>query len=474
MTGAAAAPSFDVAVLGAGPAGLAAALRMARDGRSVVVLERSDVAGGLAGSFDVAGVRVDYGSHRLHPSCDPHLLAVLQGLLGDDLQLRRRHGRIRLAERWVGFPPRVADLLRTLPPALASRLAYDAVTAPLRTARADTFAEVVRAGLGPTMLHELYAPYVEKIWGLPPDQLDGELARRRVGARSPGALVRKVVRRGDRAGNAFYAPRRGYGQISEALAGAATTAGADIRFGADVHRVQADPHGVDVTTADGRRVRAGLVASSLPVPVLVRVSGAVVPGGDGDVPRAVRDAASALEFRALVLVYLVLDRSVYTEYDAHYFPGLDVAASRVSEPKNYRDGSDPRDVTVLCAEIPCSVGDALWLASDADLAARVVDDLGRRDLPPASPVDAVVRRVPRAYPTYTLGFASRFDVVDRWLDEQDRIVTFGRQGLYAHDNAHHAMAMGWALADCLRGDGSLDRGRWHEARERFRSHVVED
>jgi protoporphyrinogen oxidase len=466
VTGAADAPSYDVAVLGGGPAGLAAALRTARDGRSVVVLERGDALGGLAGSFEVAGVRVDYGSHRLHPSCDPRLLGVIRELLGDDLQLRRRHGRIRLAGRWVGFPPRPADLARTLPPAFTAHLAVDALAAPLRRPRADTFAEVVRAGLGPTMLRELYAPYVEKIWGLPPDALDGELARRRVGARSPGALVGKLVRRGNRAGAAFYSPRRGYGQISDALATAASAAGAEIRLGAEVRGVRPDADGVDVTIADGARVRAAIVASSVPVPVLVRAC--------ADVPVAVSEAAASLGFRALALVYVVLARSRYTEFDAHYFPGLDVAPSRVSEPKNYRHGADPPDVTVLCAEIPCSVDDPTWRSSDADLTARVVDDLTRSELPDASPVDAVVRRVPRAYPTYARGFAPRFATVDRWLDAQDRIVTFGRQGLYAHDNAHHAMATGWTLAECLRADGALDRDAWRAARARFGEHVVED
>lgn len=465
--------SFDAAVLGAGPAGLVAALRMARDGRSVVVLERGDGPGGLAGSFDVAGVRVDYGSHRLHPSCDPELLAVLRRLLGDDLQLRRRNGRVRLAGRWVGFPPRPVDLARRLPPTFAARLAYDGLTAPLRRTRADTFAEVVRAGLGPTMLEEFYAPYVRKIWGIPADRLDGELARRRVGSTSVRALARKVVRPGHRAGHAFYSPRRGYGQISEALADAANAAGAEIRFGSEVRLVGADRDGVDVVLTDGRELRAALVASSLPLPVLVRACGSD-SRVDGRVPPAVLDAASALEFRALVLVYLVLERHRFTPFDAHYFPGLDVIASRVSEPKNYRDGPDPHDVTVLCVEIPCAAGDATWSASPADLSGRVLEDLRNNDLPDAAAVDVVVRRVPRAYPTYTVGFASHFERVDRWLDGQDRIVSFGRQGLYAHDNAHHAMATGWALAHCLRVDGTLDRVRWGEARERFGAHVVED
>jgi len=89
----------DIVVLGAGPAGLAAAWRVALAGHSVTVLDRAPVVGGMAASFDVAGQRVDHGSHRLHPATDPAVLAALRELLGDDLQERPRHGRLRLADR---------------------------------------------------------------------------------------------------------------------------------------------------------------------------------------------------------------------------------------------------------------------------------------------------------------------------------------------------------------------------------------
>ena len=95
---------YDAVVLGGGPAGLAAAWYAARAGRRVALIERADHVGGLAGSFEVAGVRVDHGSHRLHERTEPELLADLQGLLGDELQHRPRDGRIRLCERWVGVP----------------------------------------------------------------------------------------------------------------------------------------------------------------------------------------------------------------------------------------------------------------------------------------------------------------------------------------------------------------------------------
>ena len=104
-------------------------------------VERADHVGGLAGSFDVAGVRVDNGSHRFHERTEPELLADLQGLLGDELQHRPRHGRIRLCERWVAFPLRPADLVTAVPPAFAARAARDLAAGPVRMRRgADSFA----------------------------------------------------------------------------------------------------------------------------------------------------------------------------------------------------------------------------------------------------------------------------------------------------------------------------------------------
>ena len=62
----------NVVILGAGPAGLGAAYKLAAANIArVTVIEKNGLVGGNAGSFELAGVHVDYGSHRLHPACDP-------------------------------------------------------------------------------------------------------------------------------------------------------------------------------------------------------------------------------------------------------------------------------------------------------------------------------------------------------------------------------------------------------------------
>lgn len=444
-------------ILGAGPAGLGAAYRLARAGREVTVLEAAPRVGGLAGSFDVAGVRVDHGSHRLHPTTPPPIMATLRELLGADLQRRPRHGRIRMARRFVRFPPDPVDLVRRLPPSLSCRLAFDLATSPARRPRADTFAEVVRASLGPTMAARFYAPYVEKLFGVAAHELSGELARRRIGASSARALVRRVLRP-ERDRGIFFYPRLGYGQIGDALADAATAAGARVVTGAHVAGVRATADGVDVRTEDAT-FTAGSVWSTLPLPVLARIASA---------PGEIAAAAARLESRPLTLAYLVLPLPQWTEFDAHYFPGSDVPMVRVSEPRNYRDSADdPSDVTVLCAELPGEVDDP---------GPRVVDALRRNALACPDPLAVEVRRVPRAYPVYRVGYEQAFDVVDAWASTLPNVVSFGRQGLFAHDNTHHALAMAWAAADACatRSGGGFDSRAWADARERFRTHVVED
>jgi protoporphyrinogen oxidase len=475
--------SVDLAVLGAGPAGLAAAWYAARAGRSVLVLERAPAVGGMAASFEVAGIRVDHGSHRLHPATAPRLLAELRDLLGDDLQTRPRHGRLRVFDRWVGFPLRAGELARVLPRPVLARIAAEAAAEPARRLAAavaarrpgatDTFATALRAGLGRTLYDGLYAPYALKLWGLPGERIAGEQARRRVTADSPWKIAGRLLgpaRSGPAGGRGrvFHYPRRGFGQLVEALADAATAAGAEIRCDTTASAVADGPTGAHVSTMDGSVIDAGHVLSTVPVPVLGRLVTPAPPAG-------VLAAAGRLRFRAMTLVYLVHGGGRWTGYDAHYLPGPQTPVTRVSEPANYRSSvDDPADRTVLCAEIPGAVGDAVWTATDAELTDLVLAGLAAAGLPPVRLVDQVVRRLPHVYPVYELGYADPLAGLDGWAAGLHRVTTLGRLGLFAHDNTHHALAMAADAVAALGPDGGRDEARWSAARARFAQHVVED
>lgn len=468
--------STDLLVLGGGPAGLAAAWRAACGGRSVTVLERAEQVGGLTRSFDVAGVRVDHGSHRLHPATPPHLLADLRTLLGDDLQTRRRNGRLRLANSWVGFPLRPTELARALPPGMLARIAAEAAAAPVRRTDQRSFAGVLRKGLGPTVYDALYAPYAEKLWGLPGDEIDADQAAKRVTADTPWKVAARMLRigRGQATGSAsgqgriFHYPRRGFGQIVEALAEAASDAGARICVGTQVVQVRASRDGVSVQTSDGQTLEARHAFSTLPLPVLARLT---IPAP----PAEVLADAGRLRFRAMVLVYVVHEGGRWTPYDAHYLPGAQTPLTRISEPANYRDsGDDPADRSVVCAELPCQVGDQTWAAADGELGDLVQDGVRRVDLPPLRRSAVELRRLPHVYPIYEIGYAEYLAACDRWVGALPNVTSFGRLGLFAHDNTHHALAMAYDAVAALGADGTFDDRAWAAARARFAAHVVED
>lgn len=466
-----------VTILGAGPAGLGAALALARQGHDVSVIEQADRVGGNAGSFELGGMRVDFGSHRFHPASHPDVLKLVRGLLGDDLLERPRHGRIRLMGRWIHFPLRPLDLALHVHPRFALGVSLDVARryADARRSAADgnaTFASVLERGLGRTICREFYFPYARKIWGLEPDEISPVQALRRVSAGSIGKLLRRLLPRSGGGGGGstkgiFYYPKDGYGQISERLADAAEAAGARIQLNASARRIHLGSSGDHVVeTTLGRRVSRH-VWSTIPVTTFVRLA-------EPAAPAAVIASARKLELRAMLLVYLIIGADRFTEFDAHYFPGADVPLTRLSEPKNYTNLGEPAGRTVLCAEIPCARGDALWETSEDELGSLVAESLVREGLPAPAPLLGVtVKRLAAAYPIYRVGYEKHFGVVDGWVSGLQGVLSFGRQGLYAHDNTHHALYMAQSAAACLRDD-AFDHAEWQRYREIFEAHVVED
>ena len=456
----------ELAIVGAGPAGLMAAWQAAEAGHEVTVYEKTNAVGGMSGSFSIAGQRVDFGSHRLHPSTPPHLLQALTSLLGEDLQTRQRNGRIRLYEKWVAFPLRTTDLIRHLPLKFSLGSAMDIVRRPFLDNTGDTFEDEVRSRLGKTVSDEFYSPYAEKLWGIHPSKIDGELARRRVSASSPLAILQRLIRSSTPTGRTFLYPRKGYGQIVEALADALVNAGGKIELNFPIEGILLNQDSCLLKSPKGERT-AEFVWTTAPLSALPKMI-------DPSPKQEIVQAASSLQIRGMLLVYLVLDQPNFTEYDAHYFPGLQTRIARLSEPKNYRDGPDPKNQTVLCAELPCWTTDEIWSATPDELGEIVKSDIVNLGLPEIHLVKTEVRRLPFVYPVFETSTRNEREMLLEWGNSLSRLLSFGRQGLIVPDNIHHTLAMGWDAAHSLKGNGTFDGSQWNEALRRFEDHVVED
>ena len=424
-----------IVVIGAGPAGLAAAWALDRSGHDVVVLDRAAAVGATAASHTVSGVRVDLGSHRLDPAMREPVRAVIDGLV--DLHARQRRDRIRLGDRWLPLPLTTAGLVRRLPASVAARTALDAAVRPFRSPRSDSLAGIARAEVGTTMWRRLHGPYAWKLWDTDPRRLAGESARHLLSAEQP---LRPPFRVRRRPPTLLY-PGRGFGALSEAMASALP----DVRLGTKVTALMEQPDRVIVGLADGRILTASHVVSTLPVGVTATWLGLAEP------------AAVQVRHRAVVLVYLTLDRRPYTTFDTHHLPERHLLATRISEPTNHRQSpDDPTDRTVLCAEIPCWSGDATWRASDDDLGLRIADDLVRCGLPDPCPVAVDTVRLPSVHPVMTPQAVDALDHAHRAVAGSRRVTALGGEGLCTSQDTHRLIDMGLQAARCVDSHDSFD------------------
>lgn len=457
-------------IVGGGPAGLAAAYRLTqRPDQRVVLLERAPVLGGLAAGFRHDAYTLDFGPHRLHPAADPEVLADLRYLLGAELETRPRRGLIRLGGRYLPYPVGPATVA-----ALGWRTAFTigcgvlAAHLARRRAAPRSYEEAIQARLGRPLYQLFYGPYAAKVWGCAGSQIAASQAERRVNQRGLADLVRLALGQGGY--RTYLYPRGGFGRIPAAYAEALRhTPTAAIRCAATVEQIawqERQIRAVRYHCATGAHdTPLHHLVWAAPLPELVRLL-------DPPPPAEVRAAAGRLRYRAVVLCYVVLAVSRVGWADTYYFPEPTFPFNRVMEQKNFSSALVPADRTVLCLDIACDPDDARYCATDADLHALVVPALQEAGLIRSDQVlEVFSRRFRHVYPVYDLDYERTLQRVQAWLATFDNLWLIGRQGLFLHDNTHHALRMGYAAADAI---AAGDRRGWPAALAAFATVRVAD
>lgn len=246
---------FRVVIIGGGIGGLTAAIRLARQGCRVTVLESRDAAGGLASGLSAEGFAFDGGPYVL---LDRPGLQWALGRLGIDADIELGLRRISHVYE-VGFdsgpPISIHDSLEQTAAAFESRWPGSAAryerfirsTAaiygrlqPMQWRSSPGVADVVRAGALrdlPFLIRSLDS--VLKSSGLPEPILQtlgiwthvaGQQPRE---APSPLALVPAAIHR-----IGAYCPAGGIAMIPRLLARVATEVGVSFRFGEAAHRIR--------------------------------------------------------------------------------------------------------------------------------------------------------------------------------------------------------------------------------------------
>ena len=106
--------SVDVAIIGAGPAGLTAAYLLTKDGYRVTVIEKDPVyVGGISRTVELNGFRFDIGGHRFF-SKSQQVVDLWNEMLPDDFIQRPRMSRIYYEGKFYSYPLRAFEALANL------------------------------------------------------------------------------------------------------------------------------------------------------------------------------------------------------------------------------------------------------------------------------------------------------------------------------------------------------------------------
>ena len=101
--------------------------------------------------------------------------------------------------------------------------------------------------------------------------------------------------------------------------------------------------------------------------------------------------------------------------------------------------------------------DELWAMPDESLKALALREMQQLRLADeADALDAVVIRMPKAYPGYFGGAYERFDELRGWLDGLRNLYLVGRNGMHRYNNQDHSMLSARAAVEAILA-GSPDK-----------------
>lgn len=463
-------------IIGGGVAGLAAALRLAEgDGYEALVLEREERPGGLARSLRFKGVSTDMGPHRIHTEL-PEVERLIESIAAPSLMTVQRKSHMYLNGHFLSYPPKPLAMARQLGLWQMMRFGMSFAWEKLRPKGGpESYESLMRGAFGQALYDYLLRPYSAKTWKIDPDQIHADTARVRVSAGSLAKMVGRLIRPerkgGETALKEFRYVRGGIETLVQHLVQQGEAQGVQMRLSTQVERLELD-EACRVVAAEcqgGGKVAGDVFLSTVPLPRLVTD---MLPDSHPGLDLAeARSAASGLQYLDIIFVCLIVKRKVITGDNWLYFPEPHLIFNRGYEAKSFDPGMSPGERSVMCLEITHRQGDSLSRESDESLKKTVIEQIATTGLFGADEVEeAVVYRLPYAYPLYTLDYAERLDRIFSVLRRIPNLVTLGRQGLFNHNNMDHSIFMGLRAAACLNEAKSMEEasGRWYDEAGRFR------
>lgn len=442
----------EIVILGAGPAGMAAAIELHKSKNKFILVEKDKKVGGLAKTYKFGEFLTDNGPHRFF-SKNKFLYDFIENLLGEDWIKVKRSTRQFIDGKFYDYPINALQAFKNIGLRRASRMGVDYLKAIIEYRilgkKIKNFEDYIIANFGKSLGNLNMLNYSEKLWGMKCSNLDSEWANQRIkGLNFKEALINSVYTTfSSRSLNTpktlvdeFYYPSKGSGLIYEQIAKVIRKQN-DILLNTYPTLIKHTNKKITtVILSNGNKIKIKNLITSIPIDTFVKLL-------NPSAPVNVLNSLSKLKYRSQVYIFLTINKKKITKDQWIYFPDEGIPLFRMSEMKNFSKEMSPKNKTSLFIEYFCWEGDELWNKSKKDLFELTIFWLEKLNFIKRSDVINYYHiRKEKTYPVYDLNYKKNLRIVNRYLDSFDNLVYIGRPGRFKYTNQDHSLEMGFLAA----------------------------
>ncbi len=477
-------------IIGAGPAGLTAAYELIKNTDiQPLVFEASNDIGGISKTVNFKGNRIDIGGHRFFSKSDTvmrwwnDILPIedtpesetfklkyrgqegeLKGGKGpkpedtDDVMLvRNRLSRIYYGRKFYDYPISLnKTTITNLGPTKIMKIGTGYLATKFRKLDENNLEGFYINRFGKELYNTFFASYTEKLWGVPPKEIDSSWGAQRVKGLSVSKVLLNAIKPkkgGDISQKdtetslieAFLYPKLGPGHLWETVAKKVQEGGGKVEKNKVIIKINAKKGKItsvdvlDTETKAVETVKADYFFSTMPVNELIDSFTGV------KIPEDVKRVAKGLPFRDFITVG-ILAKKLKTPDNSKvldnwiYIQEPDVKVCRLQVFNNWspylvKDENN----TWIGMEYVVSEKDDIWKLSDKEMAQFGIEELAKIDLiDPKDVIDSTVIKLKKTYPAY-FGTYHEFDKVREFTDGFKNLYLIGRNGQHRYNNMDHSM-----------------------------------
>ena len=443
-----------ICIIGAGPAGLTAAYKLAKGGQTVYVYESSSEVGGMSKTFKLWGQLVDLGPHRFF-SNDPRVNKVWLEIVKKNYSMVNRITRIYFNNKFFHYPLKPFNALINLgfwtsALCVLSYLKYKIF--PLK--KNNNFENWVINRFGRKLYEIFFKSYSEKLWGIQCTELDSDFASQRIKKLSlyealKNAFVPKKNQHKTLV-DLFAYPYLGTGYVYNNLKKKIIKHGGKIFLNKKIYSVQIKKNAFEIQFNTGNTKKFDHIISTMPLTNLVE--------NLKKIPNKIKKNIKKLYFRNTILVYLKINKKKIFPDQWIYLHSNELEVGRITNFSNWNSKINKKSkYEILCMEFWCYDEDLKWRENKSHIASLAMKEICKTGLVEMKDIiDSRVIKISKCYPVYYKNYKKDLLPIIKHLKKIKNLDIIGRYGSYKYNNQDHSILMGVLAAENILNKKNYD------------------